>query len=70
MKGGIKVKIDFEKIKNKISETLSNATDVGKNVGETSIKIAKGATEKVDQTKEQLMKKWTRMGMDKLQLKT
>lgn len=60
------MKIDFEKIKSKTNETLNNATDVAKNVGEnigkTSTKIVKGATEKVDQTKEQLMKKMDQNG--------
>lgn len=55
------MKFDFDKIKSKTSKALNNATDVAKNVGnnlgKTSVKIAKGATEKVDQTKEQLIKK-------------
>ena len=61
MKGEKKMKIDFEKIKNKTNETLNNVTNaaknVGDNIGKTSSKIAKEATEKVDQTKEQLVKK-------------
>lgn len=60
------MKIDFEKIKSKTNEALNNATDVAKNVGEnigkTSTKIVKEATEKVDQTKEQLMKKMDQNG--------
>lgn len=60
------MKIDFEKIKSKTNEALNNATDVTKNVGEnigkTSTKIVKEATEKVDQTKEQLMKKMDQNG--------
>ena len=60
------MKIDFEKIKSKKNEALNNATDVAKNVGEnigkTSTKIVKEATDKVDQTKEQLMKKMDQNG--------
>ena len=60
------MKIDFEKIKSKTNEALNNATDVAKNVGEnigkTSTNIVKEATEKVDQTKEQLMKKMDQNG--------
>lgn len=60
------MKIDFEKIKSKTNEALNNATDVAKNVGEnigkTSTKIVKETTEKVDQTKEQLMKKMDQNG--------
>lgn len=63
---GIKMKIDFEEIKSKTNATLNNATDVAKNVGEnigkTSTKIVKGTTEKVNQTKEQLMKKMDQNG--------
>lgn len=62
----IKMKIDFEEIKSKTNATLNNATDVAKNVGEnigkTSTKIVKGTTEKVNQTKEQLMKKMDQNG--------
>lgn len=60
------MKIDFEEIKSKTNATLNNATDVAKNVGEnigkTSTKIVKGTTEKVNQTKEQLMKKMDQNG--------
>lgn len=60
------MKIDFEKIKSKTNATLNNATDIAKNVGEnigkTSTKIVKGTTEKVNQTKEQLMKKMDQNG--------
>lgn len=60
------MKIDFEKIKSKTNEALNNATDaaknVGENIGKTSTKIVKEATEKVDQTKEQLMKKMDQNG--------
>lgn len=60
------MKIDFEKIKSKTNETLNNVTDVaknaGENIGKTSTKIVKETTEKVNQTKEQLMKKMDQNG--------
>ncbi len=56
------MKIDFEKIKSKTNDTINNAKNVGGNIGKTSAKITKGAAEKVNQTKEQLVRKMDQNG--------